>query len=126
MFNSEKLLVYSKAKEFNLEIKTEILSIEKLDRSAKDQLRRAVMSIMLNIAEGTSRFGDADKRKFYVIARGRAIECVAILDLLSAEKIISIETYNKFYAKAEEISKRLYGMIRFLEPKKQNWNSVGV
>ena len=44
--------------------------------------------------------------------------CVAILDLLAAEKILSVETYNKFYSKAEEISKMLFAMIRFLEPKK--------
>ena len=118
MFDSEKLLVYNKAKEFNLEIKNEILSIEKLDRISKDQLRRASMSIMLNIAEGTSRFSKPDKRNFYVIARGSTIECVAIIDLLTAENVINIETYNKFYSKAEEISKMLFAMIRLLETKK--------
>ena len=119
MFDSEKLLVYIKAKEFNLEIKNTILSIENLDRISKDQLRRAALSVMLNIAEGTSRFSNADKRNFYVIARGSAIECVAIIDLLTAEKIISKETYNKFYLKAEEISKMLFAMIKFLEPQKK-------
>ena len=118
MFDSEKLLVYTKAKVFNIEIKNEILSIVKLDRISKDQLRRAAMSVMLNIAEGTSRFSNADKRNFYVIARGSTIEFVAILDLLADEKILSVETYNKFYSKAEEISKMLFAMIRFLEPKK--------
>ena len=120
MFDSEKLLVYKKSKEFNLEIKKEILSLGKLDRNSKDQLRRAAMSIMLNIAEGTSRFSKADKRNFYVIARGSVIECVAILDLLTAEKSINAEVYNRFYLKAEEISKMLYAMIRFLETKKKS------
>jgi len=118
MFNSEKLLVYKKSKEFNLEIKNEILSLEKVDRISKDQLRRAALSITLNIAEGTSRFSNADKWNFYVIARGSVIECVAILDLLTFEKVISVETYNNFYSKAEEISKMLYAMIKFLEVKK--------
>ena len=81
MFGFEKLDTYKKAREFNLEIRKDILSNEKLDRVSKDQLRRAARSIMLNIAEGSSRFSKADERNFYVISRGSAIECVAILDL---------------------------------------------
>ena len=53
MFGFEKLQVYQKAREFNLEIRRDVLSNEKLDRVSRDQLRRAEMSIMLNIAEGT-------------------------------------------------------------------------
>ena len=37
----------------------------------------------------------------YIIARLSAIECVAILDLLTAEKVITVEMYNNFYSKAE-------------------------
>ncbi len=111
MYGFEKLDTYKKAREFNLEIRKDILSNEKLERVSKDQLRRAAMSIMLNIAEGSSRFSKADERNFYVISRGSAIECVAILDLLSIEKIITIDQYKYFYDKAEEISKMLYKMI---------------
>lgn len=60
MFDSEKLLVYAKAKDFNIEIKNEVLLKESLDRISKNQLRRAAMSVMLNIAEDTSRFSNAD------------------------------------------------------------------
>ena len=117
MFDFEKLQVYQKAKEFNLEIKKHILSLASLDKSGKDQLRRASMSILLNIAEGTSRFSNADKKNFYVISRGRVFECIAINDLLESENIISSETKVKIYHKAEEISKMLYAMIKNLEKK---------
>lgn len=117
MFDFEKLQVYQKAKEYNFELKKEILSLSTLDKSAKDQLRRAAMSIMLNIAEGTSRFSNADKRNFYVISRGSVFECVSINDLLTDEKIISIDLKMKFYCKAEEISKMLFAMIKNLEKK---------
>jgi four helix bundle protein len=50
----------------------------------RDQLDRASVSIVLNIAEGAGRFAPADKAHFYRIARGSAMECVAALDLLSA------------------------------------------
>jgi four helix bundle protein len=111
MFGFEKLQVYEKARNFNVEIRREILSNEKLDRVSKDQLRRAAMSIMLNIAEGTSRFSNADEKHFYVIARGSVFECVSILGLLCVEQTINIDQQNNFYTKAEEISKMLFRRI---------------
>ena len=46
-----------------------------------DQLRRAVVSISLNIAEGSGKF-NKDSKRFYAIARGSALEGAAILDAL--------------------------------------------
>ncbi len=118
MFDFEKLVVYQKAKEFNLDVKKEILAIEIIDKVSRDQLRRASLSIVLNIAEGTSRFSNADKRNFYVISRGSVFECVAILDLFTSENIITHEIFDFYYSKAEELSKVLYSLIKGLESKK--------
>ena len=52
--------------------------------SLGDQVRRASISILLNIAEGAGRPSDADAARFYGIARGSAMECGAILDALGA------------------------------------------
>ena len=117
MFDFEKLTTYSKAKELNLQIKKDILSIDNLDKNNNDQLRRSSLSIVLNIAESTSRFSDADKRNFYVIARGSLIESIAILDLLKDELIINKELYLELYFKGEELSKILYVLIKGLEKK---------
>src|SRR5215468_12011610 len=54
-----------------------------LDAEMASQLRRAALSIHLNIAEGTGRF-DRDQRKFLVTARGSALECAAIFDAMLA------------------------------------------
>jgi four helix bundle protein len=50
----------------------------------RDQLDRARISIVLNIAEGAGRFSAPDKARFYAIARGSATEWGAVLDLLLA------------------------------------------
>lgn len=59
MFDFEKLEVYQKSKTFNKIIYQFIRNQKDLDRTTRDQLRRASLSIMLNIAEGSSRFSKA-------------------------------------------------------------------
>lgn len=48
----------------------------------KDQLKRAATSVPLNIAEGTGKQHKADRRRFYMIARGSAMESAAICDVI--------------------------------------------
>src|SRR5262249_48761933 len=45
-----------------------------------DQLRRAAVSIPLNIAEASGKY-DKDERRYFEIARGSALECAAIIDV---------------------------------------------
>jgi len=110
MFDFENLIVYQKAKEYNSEI-IELLLKVNTDKHITDQLKRASFSIMLNIAEGTSRFSKADKKNFYVISRGSAFECVAILDFMHSQNIINPKQKEYFYDKLTEISKMLFSLI---------------
>ncbi|TCZ65104.1 four helix bundle protein [Flaviaesturariibacter aridisoli] len=51
--------------------------------SMSPQLRRAALSVHLNIAEGASRKSDAERKRFREIARGSIIEIDALLDVAS-------------------------------------------
>ena len=53
-------------------------------RNAKDQLLRASQAIPLNIAEGNGKATEGDRRRYFEIARGSALECGAAQDVLQA------------------------------------------
>jgi four helix bundle protein len=111
MFDFEKLDVYRKAKAFNKEVLQLMRTTKSIDSVVRNQLRRASLSIVLNIAEGTSRYSKADKRNFYVISRGSTFECVAIFDVMKEETILSDHEFQQFYRKADELSRMLFRMI---------------
>jgi four helix bundle protein len=111
MFDFEHLTVYHKAKTFNKEVLRLLKNTRTIDSVLKNQLRRASLSIVLNIAEGTSRYSKADKRNFYVISRGSAFECVAIFDVMKDETLISEHEFQEFYSQADALSRMLFRMI---------------
>jgi four helix bundle protein len=113
MFDFQKLEVYQKAKYFCKEI-TATINEKRFDRVTNDQLRRASFSIMLNIAEGSSRFSDKDRKNFLIVARGSAFECAAIMEYLFETEEISDEAFTENMTKLEEISRMLFGLIRSL------------
>src|SRR5262245_18698219 len=82
MFGFQRLDAYRCAAEF-LAWASPVAEAVPRGWSLSDQLRRAALSIPLNIAEGSGKHG-RDGRRFYMIARGSALECAAILDALEA------------------------------------------
>jgi len=114
MFDFCKLDVYQKAKAFCILI-TKLISSRKFDRTTNDQLRRASFSIMLNIAEGSSRFSNKDRKNFMVVARGSAFESAAILEYLFEMAEIKEEEYHNFVSELEQISKMLFSLIKHLD-----------
>ena len=55
--------------------------------AARDQLERASLSIVLNLAVGAGRRTAVDQKRFYTIARGSASECRALLDVAEIRRL---------------------------------------
>jgi four helix bundle protein len=54
----------------------------RLTGAFRDQLDRASLSVLLNLAEGVGRTQPADKAHYYAISRGSATECAALVDAI--------------------------------------------
>jgi hypothetical protein len=59
--------------------------------SLRDQLERASVSVVLLLAEGAGRRSRRDKRRFYSMARGSAMEACAAVDILYLRRLASID-----------------------------------
>jgi four helix bundle protein len=78
----ERLDVYRCAIEFLRFAIRACAAVPRGDAEVRDQLRRAALSIPLNIAEGSGKTGAPDRARFFAIARGSALECGALVDVL--------------------------------------------
>ncbi|MBI4065136.1 four helix bundle protein [Candidatus Gottesmanbacteria bacterium] len=114
MFKFEELHVYQEG----LELVDLIYAVTKRWPSDErfgliDQLRRAASSIVLNIAEGSSR-SSREFRHFIDFAKGSCYECIAILTIAKNRKYISQNEYAGFYGQVEIIARMLSALKRSL------------
>ncbi|NVB83424.1 MAG: four helix bundle protein [Kofleriaceae bacterium] len=72
-----------------------------------DQWRRAAVSVPLNIAEAVGKTSEADRRNRYAIARGEAMECGAILDVVRLLEVAP----DVELARAKNLIVRIVGML---------------
>ena len=79
-----------------------------------DQLRRAVLSVCLNIAEGSAKFSDKDFKRYVENALGSINEAVACLDIALDNLLISQGSFDDVQKQSEDITKQLGGLSKKL------------
>ncbi len=84
------------------------------DFSLRDQLRRASVSIISNIAEGFERNGNKEFIRFLKIAKGSAGEIRAQLYIAFELDYISNSEFKELYEEINLISKQLSSLITYL------------
>jgi four helix bundle protein len=84
------------------------------DYSLRDQIRRASVSVMSNIAEGFERGSDKDFQRFLYMAKGSAGEVRSHLFVANELGYLTAEEFIVLRGKAEDVSKSLSGFITYL------------
>lgn len=110
MFNFEKLEVYSEAKIF-AKLVFDTLKYLKIDREIERQIKRAAISIVLNIAEGSTRGTKKQFAQFLWISQGSLSEIVAGFDLIVSLCPKQEVSFKKIYNDAEILAKKLNKLI---------------
>jgi four helix bundle protein len=109
----EDILAWQKSKELTLLVYKNFSSCR--DYGFRDQIQRASVSVMNNIAEGFERKGDREFSKFLFIAKGSCGEVRSMLYLSQDLGYTSKEETARMYALSLEISRMLSGFIKTLK-----------
>lgn len=112
----EDLKVWQKAREVNLEIyKLSNKGSFSKDFGLRDQIRRASVSILSNIAEGFERNGNKEFNQFLSIAKASAAEVRAQLYVAKDLEYISNDEFTEVVDGLIEVSKMLSGLMSYLK-----------
>jgi len=84
------------------------------DFGLRDQIRRAAVSIMLNIAEGYARKTGKEFVQFLVIAHGSAAEVQAALYIALDQEYLTDSEFKSLYGLADDTSRMVLGLISYL------------
>lgn len=108
----EDLICWQKARDLNFIIYA-LFKVNR-DYGFRDQILRAVVSIMNNIAEGFERYSNKELKNFLFIAKGSCGEVRSMLYLALHFNYIGQEDFDKAYSLSLEVSKLLGGFIKTL------------
>ncbi|MDD5725976.1 MAG: four helix bundle protein [Patescibacteria group bacterium] len=105
----EDLIVWQKSKDLVLLMYR--IFRENRDFAFRDQMLRAVLSIMNNIAEGFERRSSRELVAFLYISKGSCGEVRSMLYIASELGYISNQQLDDLLDRTHQISKMLYGLI---------------
>jgi len=121
MNNFKKLIVWQKSRELVKDIYLITKGFPKEELfGLTSQIRRATISIALNIAEGSGRGTDKDFVHFLDIAFGSALEVEAQIILSSDLEFITNDEYDILNLKIQEIQKMIKKLIDSIQNKMSN------
>ena len=85
------------------------------DRGLQDQIRRASVSVVSNIAEGFERRNNREFRRFLAYAKGSIGEVKAHLYIALDVGFLCQKDFDTLFRSADEVARLLSGLIRYLD-----------
>ncbi|RNC83688.1 MAG: four helix bundle protein [Balneola sp.] len=120
-FKFEKLEIWNLSKEMAKQVYMLIRLLPDEERyNLSSQMRRAVTSISLNIAEGSTSQTDPEQIRFLGYAHRSLMEVVACLILIKENNYIDKDFFEQLYRDAEKLSAKILAMRNSLK-KNQNY-----
>lgn len=120
MHNYKELKVWQKAMGFVVAIYTLTKKFPKDELfGLTSQLRRAAVSIPLNIAEGSGCDSNTEFAHFLDISLRSTYECVVALGIANRLDYCSSKESNLLIEQAEEIARMLTGLIKHYAPNRK-------
>ncbi len=111
MFRFEKLDVWHRAIEFADSVYSVTRQFPNDERfGLTSQIRRAVVSVSSNIAEGSGRVSDKDFARFIEIAYGSVMEVVSQAEIAHRQHLLSEEHRTRLKQQANELARMLSGL----------------
>ena len=112
-----KLIVWQKAMDLTIEVYSLVKLLPREENYClSDQMRRAVVSIPANIAEGQGRDTDKEYNRFISIARGSLWELLTQIEICERLSYISTVQSAKARDLITEISKMLFALSNAITP----------
>ena len=84
------------------------------DFALKDQIRRASISMLSNIAEGFERGGDKEFLHFLAMAKGSCGEVRAQLYVALDQRYLPPQAFEVLFESVEEIGRMISGLMKYL------------
>lgn len=108
------LIVWQKAKNlavfiYGITLQNRVLS---QDYGLRDQLRRSVVSVASNLAEGDERNTDKDSVRFFYIAKGSLAELRTQIEIAYEIGYLEKDVFDKLETECEEVGKMMGRLIK--------------
>ena len=112
----EDVLAWQKARELTREIYTHTKAgLFAKDFGLRDQIQRAAVSIMGNVAEGFDRGGDKEFIQFLSISKGSCGEVKSHLYVALDQQYVNSTQFDRLYKSADEVGRLLAGFMAYLK-----------